>query len=67
MLDRLGDQLDIPLRDRNQILISAGYAPAYRQSDIDAAEMSPYATRWISCRPGTSRIRRWWWNGPGMC
>jgi transcriptional regulator with XRE-family HTH domain len=41
MLHRLGEQLDIPLRDRNQILVSAGYAPAYPQSDIEAAEMRP--------------------------
>jgi transcriptional regulator with XRE-family HTH domain len=41
MLDRLGEQLDIPLRDRNQILISAGYAPAYPQSDMDDAAMTP--------------------------
>jgi len=41
MLDRLGEHLEIPLRDRNQILVSAGYAPAYPESDIDADSMSP--------------------------
>lgn len=41
MLERLGEHLDIPLRDRNQILISAGYAPAYPQSDMDDAAMTP--------------------------
>jgi transcriptional regulator with XRE-family HTH domain len=41
MLDRLGEHLEIPLRDRNQILMSAGYAPAYRQSAIEADAMSP--------------------------
>jgi transcriptional regulator with XRE-family HTH domain len=41
MLDRLGEQLEIPLRDRNQILVSAGFAPAYPQSDIDSDSMTP--------------------------
>jgi transcriptional regulator with XRE-family HTH domain len=40
MLDRLGEHLEIPLRDRNQILISAGYAPAYPQNDLDTDAMT---------------------------
>src|SRR5215831_18082098 len=40
MLDRLGEHLDIPLRDRYQILISAGYAPAYPQNDLDTEAMT---------------------------
>lgn len=31
MILRLAEYLDIPLRERNQLLISAGFAPAYRE------------------------------------
>lgn len=41
MVIRLADQLDIPLRVRNQLLLSAGYAPAYGQHGLEAPEMGP--------------------------
>src|SRR2546423_3271671 len=41
MVLHLADQLDVPLRERNQLLLSAGYAPAYAQRDLDAPEMGP--------------------------
>ncbi len=41
MIDRLGEQLEIPLRDRNQVLASAGYAPAYPQYGMDDEQMRP--------------------------
>src|ERR1700733_12231965 len=31
--------LDVPLRDRNALLLSAGYAPIYREPAWNAAEM----------------------------
>lgn len=34
------DALDIPLRDRNQLMLSAGFAPAYKESDLSEPEMS---------------------------
>jgi len=37
----LADRLDVPLRDRNQLLLAAGYAPVYGQHDLDAPEMGP--------------------------
>jgi len=33
--------LDIPLRERNTVLQAAGYAPAYRESDLDAPALAP--------------------------
>lgn len=36
---RLAEALDIPLRVRNTMLIAAGYAPAFRQSDLATAPM----------------------------
>src|SRR5215207_6601335 len=41
MVLHLAEQLDVPLRDRNQLLIAAGYAPAYGERAIDAPEMAP--------------------------
>jgi transcriptional regulator with XRE-family HTH domain len=35
----LADGLDIPLRDRNQLLLAAGYAPVYGQRGLDEPEM----------------------------
>src|SRR5690242_1481274 len=37
---RLADQLDVPLRDRNALLLAAGYAPAYEERPLDAPEMA---------------------------
>jgi transcriptional regulator with XRE-family HTH domain len=41
MVVHLADQLDVPLRDRNQLLLAAGYAPAYGQRALDEPEMGP--------------------------
>ena len=35
MLLRLADRLDVPLRDRNALLLAAGYAPIYPERDLD--------------------------------
>jgi len=37
----LADRLDIPLRERNDLLLAAGYAPAYAERELDAREMGP--------------------------
>jgi transcriptional regulator with XRE-family HTH domain len=36
----LSRALDVPLRDRNDLLIAAGYAPIYRQTDLAAPAMA---------------------------
>jgi transcriptional regulator with XRE-family HTH domain len=41
MVKRLAEQLDVPLRERNELLLAAGYAPAYGQRDLDEPEMGP--------------------------
>jgi transcriptional regulator with XRE-family HTH domain len=38
---QLAEQLDVPLRDRNQLLLAAGYAPVFAESDLDAPEVGP--------------------------
>jgi transcriptional regulator with XRE-family HTH domain len=41
MLLHLAEQLQVPLRDRNGLLLAAGYAPAYPERPLDAPEMQP--------------------------
>ena len=43
MLLRLGEQLDVPLRDRNALLLAAGLAPAYPQRRLDDPPMAAVA------------------------
>jgi transcriptional regulator with XRE-family HTH domain len=40
LLSRLAETLDIPLRERNVLLIAAGYAPEYRETGLAAPEMA---------------------------
>lgn len=37
----LAEQLEMPLRERNTLLLAAGYAPIYRETPLDAAAMAP--------------------------
>lgn len=37
---RLAEELDLPLRERNHLLLAAGYAPVYSEADLDSPEMS---------------------------
>ena len=39
MVERLGAVLDIPLADRNLLLLAAGYAPLYGERDLNAPEL----------------------------
>ena len=36
----LAETLDVPLRERNQLLEAGGYADAYRETPLDAEEMA---------------------------
>ncbi len=40
MVLHLADQLDVPLRDRNQLLLTAGYAPVYPQTPLESPHMA---------------------------
>lgn len=40
VVERLADALDLPLRDRNGLLLAAGYAPAYRETSLDEPEFA---------------------------
>ena len=41
MVLHLAEELDVPLRDRNPLLLAAGHAPAYAATDFDADAMKP--------------------------
>lgn len=41
MVLQLAAQLDVPLRDRNELLLAAGYAPVFGQRGLDEPEMVP--------------------------
>ena len=40
MILRLATVLDIPLRQQNALLLAAGFAPAWRESDLSAPELA---------------------------
>jgi hypothetical protein len=39
MVLRLSEHLDVPLRDRNMLLVAAGYAPVYSETPIEEPRM----------------------------
>jgi transcriptional regulator with XRE-family HTH domain len=41
MIIHLAEQLEVPLRDRNQLLLAGGYAPVYGERQLSAPEMQP--------------------------
>lgn len=40
MILRLTEQLEVPLRERNNLLLAGGYAPAYQQHGLDEPELA---------------------------
>ena len=41
MVIRLAESLGLPLRERNELLLKAGYAPAYRETALDSPDLAP--------------------------
>ncbi len=41
MVLRLAEALEMPLRERNALLLAAGYAPAYEETSLDDPELGP--------------------------
>src|SRR5947209_14474888 len=39
MVLRLAEALQVPLRERNALLLAAGYAPLYRHTNLDTADL----------------------------
>lgn len=48
MVQRLANALEMPLRDRNALMLAAGLAPAHEHASLDDAEMARYreAIQW---------------------
>ena len=40
MVLHLAEELDVPLRERNRLLLAAGYAPVYAETALDSPQMS---------------------------
>ena len=57
MVQRLAGAMDVPLRDRNGLLVAAGYAPIYPHHDVDTRRSSRSWARWPGCCTSTSRTR----------
>ncbi|HEY1174961.1 MAG TPA: helix-turn-helix transcriptional regulator [Phytomonospora sp.] len=51
MVLRLASHLDVPLRDRNRLLVAAGFAPRYRERPLDGPDMT-------AAREAVARILR---------
>lgn len=41
MVLHLAERLEVPLRERNQLLLAAGHAPVFDQHELDEPEMAP--------------------------
>lgn len=41
MIVRLAESLEVPIRERNELLLAAGFAPAYPQTDLDDPVLAP--------------------------
>src|SRR6187549_1372029 len=41
MVLHLAEELEVPLRERNRLLLAAGFAPAYEERPLEAPEMEP--------------------------
>jgi transcriptional regulator with XRE-family HTH domain len=41
MVLKLSERLEVPLRERNRLLVAAGFAPVFTQASLDAPTMSP--------------------------
>jgi transcriptional regulator with XRE-family HTH domain len=65
LLVALADVLDMPLRDRNALLLAAGYAPRYSETELDAPDMAAMRqaiTRVLEAHdpyPGVALDRHW--------
>ena len=50
MILHLADNLEVPLRERNRLLLAAGYAPRYSEQSLDDGSMVSAPNRSASAR-----------------
>ncbi|MEV5988586.1 helix-turn-helix transcriptional regulator [Streptomyces sp. NPDC052051] len=44
MIIRLAESLEVPIRERNELLLAAGFAPVYPQTSLDDPQLEPIRT-----------------------
>ena len=65
MILRLSEQLDVPLRERNALLMAGGYAPAYPEHSLDEPELARLRVALRQILTGHEPypalvVNRWW-------
>jgi transcriptional regulator with XRE-family HTH domain len=65
MILRLSEQLDVPLRERNALLLAGGYAPAYPEHSLDEPELARLRAALRQILAGHEPypalvVNRWW-------
>jgi transcriptional regulator with XRE-family HTH domain len=65
MIVRLSEHLEVPLRERNQLLLAGGYAPRYPEHGLDAPELAQVRSALRLVLAGHEPypalvINRWW-------
>jgi transcriptional regulator with XRE-family HTH domain len=65
MIVKLTEHLEVPLRERNQLLLAGGYAPIYPQHGLDAPELASVRAALRTVLTGHEPhpalvINRWW-------
>jgi len=65
MILRLTEHLDVPLRDRNTLLLAGGYAPAYPEHPLDGPQLAAVRTALRGVLTGHEPypavvVNRWW-------
>ena len=59
MVLHLAERLELPLRERNRLLVAAGFAPVFPERRSAIPRSRRRGARSTSCWRGTSLIRRW--------
>jgi transcriptional regulator with XRE-family HTH domain len=66
MVLHLAEELDLPLRERNRMLLAAGFAPAYDERPLEAPELEPVrravAQVLTGIEPFPAAVIDRWWN-----
>ncbi|MFC7106049.1 helix-turn-helix domain-containing protein [Nonomuraea rubra] len=61
----LAGALQVPLRERNDLLLAAGYAPSTGSRPSPSPPWPRSGRPWTACWPTTSPTRPWSWTATG--
>ena len=67
MVLRLAVALDVPLRQQNALLLAAGLAPVWHETELAAPELAPSAAASITCSPSRPLSPPSWSIAAGTC